>query len=85
MTHLQRLFNALPWQTLVPDEKHEWLIDGHGTYEPKAGSDPNFASGFEYATAALTADRMCAVAHIPTPRTVTIDLTPMETEKLAGC
>lgn len=85
MAHLQRLFNALPWHTLVPDEKHEWLTAGNGTYEPKAGADLKFQSGFDYATAALTSDHTCAVAYLPSPRPVTIDLTRMAKDNGAGC
>ena len=68
MTRLKALFTSRPWYELVPDQKHEVVIDGLGEF-----------NGLDYLTAARTADGKTVIAYLPTPRSFTVDMT-----KIAG-
>ena len=76
-------FSSLPWQELVPDQKHETVTAGFGTF----GSDEvHFdrtqltarmdlkVSDSDYATAARTSDGSYVVVYMPTARTITVDM-----------
>ncbi|MHC1767141.1 MAG: DUF4038 domain-containing protein [Verrucomicrobiia bacterium] len=54
----------IAWWKLVPDTKHEFITAGFGEWK-KA----------DYATAALADDGSCAVVYLPSPRTITVNLT----------
>jgi hypothetical protein len=58
-----RLFRGLPWEKLVPDERHAVVTAGLGTFGEK-----------EYATAAWVPDGTLAIAYLPTARPVTVDM-----------
>ncbi len=66
MSHLRGLFDAYPWWDLVPDNDHELVVDGIGEF-----------TGMDYCGAAKTADGTLAMAYIPVPRTITLDMTRM--------
>ena len=68
MTRLNRLFLSRPWYDLVPDEKHEVVVDGLGEFR-----------GLDYLAAARTTDGETVIAYLPTARTFTVDMT-----KIAG-
>lgn len=67
--YLKALFEPLRWYDLVPDQNHALVTDGYGSYASSGSISAN-----DYATAALTADGTLGVAYLPTPRTVTVDL-----------
>ena len=64
MTHLRSLLDPIPWWDLVPDNEHEFVIDGIGEF-----------TGLDYCAAAMTHDGTLALAYMPTPRTITLDMT----------
>jgi hypothetical protein len=64
MVRLKALFNSRPWHELVPDVKHEIVIDGLGEF-----------NGLDYLAAARTVDGGTVMAYLPSSRTVTVDLT----------
>lgn len=68
MTRLKALFTSRPWYELVPDQKHEVVIDGLGEF-----------NGLDYLAAARTADGGTVIAYLPTPRDFTVDMA-----KIAG-
>jgi hypothetical protein len=68
MVRLKALFNSRPWHELVPDIKHEIVIDGLGEF-----------NGLDYLAAARTAGGETLMAYVPSSRTFTVDLT-----KVAG-
>jgi hypothetical protein len=68
MARLNVLFRSRPWQELVPDEKHEVVVNGLGEF-----------TGLDYLAAARTADGKTVMAYLPTSRTFTVDMT-----KIAG-
>lgn len=68
MTRWGELFRSRPWYELVPDEKHEMVVDGLGEFR-----------GLDYLAAARTADGGTVIAYMPTARTLT-----MEMSKVAG-
>jgi hypothetical protein len=63
-----RLFSKLPWYRLVPDQKHQVVTSGYGTF-----------GTLDYVTAAATPDGTLAIAYMPTARTISVDMA-----KLAG-
>jgi len=64
MPRLKALFNSRPWFDLIPDEKHEVVVDGLGEFR-----------GLDYLSAARTQDRRTVIAYMPTTRVVTVDMT----------
>lgn len=66
MTHLRSLFDAYPWWDLIPDNDHVLVVDGIGEF-----------TGMDYCGAAKTADGTLAMAYVPVPRTITLDMTRM--------
>lgn len=64
MTRLRALFTSRPWYELVPDQKHEVVVDGLGEF-----------NGLDYLAAARTASGGTVIAYLPTPRTFTVDMT----------
>jgi hypothetical protein len=64
MTKLHALFASRPWQDLVPDEKHEVVIDGLGEFR-----------GLDYLSAARTADGGTVIIYMPNARPFTVDMT----------
>lgn len=63
MVRLKALFTSRPWYELVPDQKHEVVVDGLGEFR-----------GLDYLAAARTADGGTVIAYLPTTRTFTVDL-----------
>ncbi len=68
MVWVKALFTSRPWFDLVPDQKHEVVIDGLGEF-----------TGLDYLAAARTADGGTVIAYLPNARDFTVNLS-----KLAG-
>ena len=64
MPRLKALFNSRPWFDLVPDDKHEVVVDGLGEFR-----------GLDYLSAARTQNGRTVIAYMPTTRVVTVDMT----------
>ena len=65
---LKTLFTSRPWFELVPDQKHEVVVDGLGEF-----------NGLDYLAAARTGDGGTVMAYLPTKRAFTVDMS-----KVAG-
>jgi len=63
MRRLHLLFSSHPWYELIPDEKHEVVVDGLGEF-----------NGMDYLTAARASDGSTVMAYMPTSRTATIEM-----------
>lgn len=63
LRHLRTLLESRPWWRLVPDLHHFVVVDGRG---PEARND--------LAVTALAADGSFALSYLPSPRTLTVDL-----------
>ena len=63
MKRLLSLFSSRPWYELVPDQKHEVVIDGLGEFR-----------GLDYLAAARTPDGDTIIAYLPTARPFTVDM-----------
>jgi Protein of unknown function (DUF4038)/Putative collagen-binding domain of a collagenase/Putative Ig domain len=70
MPHWVKLFNAVSWWTLVPDQLHQILTAGYGTYN---GSNLNLATA-TYATAAWNPNGSIAVVYDVSGSVLTVDL-----------
>lgn len=66
MARWGELFRSRPWCELVPDEKHEVVVDGVGEFR-----------GLDYLAAARAADGTLVMAYMPTARTITVDMSKM--------
>jgi len=66
MVRLKALFTSRPWYELIPDQKHEVVIDGLGEF-----------NGLDYLAAARTVDGGTVIAYLPTRRILTVDLSKM--------
>jgi hypothetical protein len=70
MTRLKMVMTSRAWYELVPDEKHEAVIDGLGEFR-----------GLDYLAAARTSDGGTLMAYLPTARTFTLELSKITGEK----
>ena len=66
MVRVKALFTSRPWYELVPDQKHEVVIDGLGEF-----------NGLDYLAAARTSDGGTVIAYLPSARVFTVDLSKM--------
>ena len=66
MARVGALFGSRPWNDLVPDQKHEVVVEGLGEFR-----------GLDYLAAARTLDGGTVIAYLPTARTFTVDMTKM--------
>src|SRR5215467_2994002 len=64
MARVGALFGSRPWNDLVPDQKHEVVVEGLGEFR-----------GLDYLAAARTLDGGTVIAYLPTARTSTLDMT----------
>ncbi|MDR3691016.1 MAG: glycoside hydrolase family 140 protein [Fimbriimonas sp.] len=67
MMRLGALFHSRPWHELVPDVRHDVVLDGLGEFR-----------GFDYLAAARTRDGSCLIAYMPTARQFTVDLSKLK-------
>ncbi len=62
-----KAFQARPWWTLTPDQDHQVVVEGYGTFGEQ-----------DYVTVGRAADGSLAMAYIPSKRTVGVDLSRMK-------
>ena len=77
LAHLKMFFDAVAWHKLVPDQKHEFVTAGYGTFDSAASKSAAHHLGFDYVTAGVAADGTLAVAYLPQPQTLTLDLSKL--------
>lgn len=77
MAYVKTLFESHAWWELVPDQKHEVVTSGYGTFDgvPTEGNHYNMTS--DYVTAGRTPDGSLVMAYLPTSRPVTVALNKM--------
>lgn len=73
MRHVRTLLESLPWWQLVPDQKHEVLVQGYGTFTHD-----------DYVTAAVADDRSMLVAYLPQPGRVHVDMSKLKGPQLTA-
>jgi hypothetical protein len=73
MTRLKSLFMSRRWDELVPDVKHEVVVDGLGEFR-----------GLDYLAAARTVDGGTVIAYLPTARPFTVDMTKISGKMANG-
>jgi hypothetical protein len=64
MSRVGPLFHSRPWHELVPDIRHQAVVEGVGEY-----------TGLDYLAAARTNDGGTVIAYMPSARTFTVDMT----------
>jgi len=70
MHRLYSLFMSRPWYELVPDQKHEVVLDGVGEFR-----------GLDYLSAARASDGSTVMAYLPTARSFTVDMSKVSGSK----
>jgi hypothetical protein len=77
MAYVKALFERYPWFELIPDQTHQVVTAGYGTFDavPTEGNHFNMTS--DYVTAGRTPDGSLVMAYMPTFRPVTVDLKKM--------
>lgn len=73
MSRVGPLFHSRPWADLVPDIKHEVVVEGVGEY-----------TGLDYLSAARTNDGGTMIAYMPSARTFAVDMTKLSGKSAAG-
>jgi hypothetical protein len=71
--YINDLFASFAWWNLVPDQSHQMVTAGYGTYDT---SNLNFTTE-DYCTAAWITDGSWALAYCPQSARLTVDLTKM--------
>jgi hypothetical protein len=83
MTIWKNFFSSLPWQDLVPDQKHLVVTEGLGTFgdttvqvdEHDLGTSlKTRVSESDFATVARTSDGSTVVVYLPSSRTITMSM-----------
>ena len=74
LTIWKEFFSSLPWQDLVPDQKHAAVTAGLGTY----GDLQTRVSKSDYCTAAKTPDGSFVLAYMPTAREITVNMASLK-------
>jgi hypothetical protein len=69
--YVTQLFGSLPWWNLVPDQTHQIVTSGFGTYN---GSNGNLTAA-NYSTTAWVTDGSLAVIYDPAGNALTVNLT----------
>jgi hypothetical protein len=72
MAYLVSLFESRAWYDLVPDQKHEVIKSGYGTFAKKGYIDDS-----DYVTAARSRDGSLVMAYLPKSRPITIDMSKL--------
>jgi hypothetical protein len=67
------LFASLPWYQLGPDQDHTVVTAGYGTFNDSTA----FTADSDYVTAARVADGSLVVAYMPSPGSLTVDMTKL--------
>jgi len=71
MMHWGRLFRSRKWYELVPDQQHEVVTKGLGEFR-----------GLDYLSVARTMNGCRVIAYMPTSRTITIDLSKINGDRV---
>jgi hypothetical protein len=66
---MARFFASVPWYNLVPNQAHTLVTSGFGR-----PTSTGLVSDSDYAPAALSAEGNLAIVYLPTPRTITVDM-----------
>ena len=74
MAYVKALFESHAWYDLVPDQKHEAVVAGYGTFDGVPTPGNHYTMTSDYVTAALSPDGSLLMAYLPTFRPVTVDL-----------
>lgn len=75
MGYLQALFTPRRWWELVPDQSHTLVTAGYGAFDAMHTEANRYVMASDYVTAARAPDGSLAMAYLPTPRDVTVDMT----------
>jgi hypothetical protein len=73
MVHVKSLFSSRAWYDLVPDQEHVVVTRGLGEFR-----------GLDYLAAARSVDGSTVIAYMPTPRSVTVDMSKVSGEAAQG-
>jgi hypothetical protein len=70
LAYFNRLFHSLPWWNLVPDQTHQIVTSGYGTYNGTNGNLPTA----NYVTMAWITDGLVAVIYNPAGNALQVNL-----------
>jgi len=83
MRHVKSLFEPRAWHELIPDQKHEVLTDGYGTFDATTTPGNRYVMTSDYATTAATSDGKLVIAYLPSLRTVPLDMSGLSAASTA--
>ena len=70
LAYFNKLFHSLPWWNLVPDQNHQIVTEGYGSYNGSNGNLPMAT----YATTAWIPDGSLAITYNPAGNALTVNL-----------
>jgi hypothetical protein len=74
LAKLEKLFDSVAWQKLVPDYRHRWVVAGYGTFFGASEKRENHTLGTDYVTTAAAADGSLMISYCPAGGTLTVML-----------
>jgi hypothetical protein len=77
MANVKALFEGRAWFDLVPDQAHQVVIAGYGTFDASSTEGNHYNMTSDYVTAGRVADGSLVLAYLPTFRPITVDLTQL--------
>jgi hypothetical protein len=77
MEYLQQLFEPRAWYQLIPDQKHEVVVEGNGTFDATSTEANGDGKNSDYVTAGRTPDGRLILAYLPTLRPLTVDMSKL--------
>ena len=77
MAWVKALFEPRAWFNLVPDQKHELVVAGYGTFDGESHEGNHYVMTSDYVTAGRTPNGRLAIAYLPSLRPLKIELSRM--------
>lgn len=70
LKHFREFFETIPWWTLVPDVKHQFVVTGYGEWTKN-----------DFVTTAVSADKRLLISYLPEIQPVTVDFSTLAGNK----
>jgi len=81
--HVKAFFEPRTWHLLVPDQKHEVVTAGYGTFDASETTGSVYGMTSDYVAAARDPNGDLVIAYLPTRRTLAVDMTKLRSHATA--
>jgi len=70
--YMKELFASRAWYNLIPDQSHQIVTSGYGTFSSRGSLGSN-----DYVSVSSTPDGSLVIAYLPTTTTITVDMSKL--------